>query len=138
MRAVFAVLVGLAVALALIFGIELIGHTIWPPPAELDATDPEALAAYVGTLPFGALAIVLVAWIAGAFAGATVAGRLGRVRSGRPALVVGALILAATVANLAAIPHPTWVATAGLAGIVLATAAAVKGSRRHAAQRAGA
>jgi hypothetical protein len=36
------------------------------------------------------------------------------------AAIVGAVVLAATVANLAMIPHPTWFAVVGVAGIVLA------------------
>ena len=36
------------------------------------------------------------------------------------AAVVGAVVLAATVANLMMLPHPTWFAFTGVAGVVVA------------------
>ena len=84
----------------------------------------EQVRAFVDGLPVGALLFVLAGWIVGAFAGGLVAAWIARSRAVLAAAIVGALVLAATVANLAMIPHPTWFAVVGIAGIVLAAFAA--------------
>lgn len=38
--------------------------------------------------------------------------------------IVGTFVLAATIANLVMLPHPTWFAAIGIVGIVLAAVAA--------------
>lgn len=129
MRSFLAVIAGMLTAFAVVAGVEMLGHTVYPVPADLDPADPESLKAFVAGLPAGAFAFVLAAWILGTWIGGTVAGLIARSRSGRPSLIVGCLVLAATVSNLAVIPHPTWVAAAGLGGIVLATALAVRRAR---------
>ena len=62
---------------------------------------------------------MLSAWLAGTVDGVFVAGLINRARYGLCAAVIGALVLAATLANLAMIPHPLWMAAAGVLGIPL-------------------
>jgi hypothetical protein len=130
LRALLAVLVGLAVAVGVVWSIQLVGHQVYPPPADLDFGDVEEFGAYVAELPTGAFAFLLAAWAIGTWAGAALAGALGK--GPRPAVVVGLLLLVATVVNLALYPHPTWVAGAGVALVIAATALAARGARRRA------
>ncbi|WP_297800158.1 hypothetical protein [Arenimonas sp. GDDSR-1] len=118
LRLALALVAGIAAALFTIMLIETVGHRLYPPPA-LDYSDTEALRAYVAGLPIGAKLIVLSAWLAGTVDGVFVAGLVNRARFGLCAAVIGALVLAATLANLAMIPHPLWLALAGVIGIPL-------------------
>lgn len=118
LRLALALVAGIAAALFTIMLIETLGHSLYPPPT-LDYSDTEALRAYVEGLPIGAKLIVLSAWLAGTVDGVFVAGLINRARYGLCAAVIGALVLAATLANLAMIPHPLWMAAAGVLGIPL-------------------
>lgn len=118
LRLALALVAGIAAALFTIMLIETLGHSLYPPPA-LDYSDTEALRAYVEGLPIGAKLIVLSAWLAGTIDGVFVAGLINRARYGLCAAVIGALVLAATLANLAMIPHPLWMAASGILGIPL-------------------
>ena len=110
LRLVLALIAGIAAALITFMLIETVGHRLYPPPA-LNYSDTEALRAYVEGLPIGAKLIVLSAWLAGTIDGVFVAGLVNRARYG----LCGALVLAATLANLTMIPHPLWMAIATLA-----------------------
>ena len=118
LRLALALVAGIAAALFTIMLIETVGHRLYPPPV-LDYSDTAALRAYVAGLPIGAKLIVLSAWLAGTVDGVFVAGLVNRARFGLCAAVIGALVLAATLANLAMIPHPLWLALAGVIGIPL-------------------
>jgi hypothetical protein len=121
LRLTLALIAGIAAALITIMVIETVGHSMYPPPA-LDYNDTEALRAYVDGLPLGAKLIVLAAWLAGTIDGVFVAGLVNRGRYGLCAAVIGGLVLAATLFNLWMIPHPLWLALAGIVGIPLCAA----------------
>ncbi len=108
LRRILAVLAGMVTGFVLVALVESAGHTIYPPPKDLDFTDPAALNAYVRSIPLGALLFVLLAWVVGTFGGAWVAARLAGPQPMLHAGIIGALLLAASVANLIAIPHPVW------------------------------
>jgi len=120
LRVTLAVVAGAVVAVGLIALVESVGHRVYPLPAGIDWSNPEQVRAYVNGLPVGALVFVLAGWIVGAFVGGLVAAWIARPRAVLAASIVGAIVLAATLANLVMIPHPTWVAVAGVAGVVLA------------------
>jgi len=124
LRITLAVVVGAVVAVGLISLIESIGHRVYPVPAGIDWSNNEQVRAFVDGLPVGALLFVLAGWIVGAFVGGVVAAWIARSRAVLAAAIVGALVLAATVANLVIIPHPTWFAAVGIAGVALASFAA--------------
>jgi len=144
-KRVLALLAGLLVSNGLIVLIEGLGHRAYPPPAGLihdaaAASDPAAQAAfrkavadYMATAPMGALLFPLLSWGLGAAAGAWVAARLSPDRPLRQASIVGALVMAGTVFNLAGVPHPTWMWLAGpllvLAGTWLGTRSALRMGR---------
>ena len=92
---------------------------------------PARVRAAIAALPTGAFAMLLVAWSLGALAGASVAAVMARGRPRRAALIVGAVLLAATIANLVMIPHPAWVSVLGPLLIVSVTIAVIRvaGSR---------
>lgn len=125
-RNVLAVIAGLIVAFALVAGIEALGHIVYPVPAGLDFSKPEKVQEYVQGLPLGALLFVLAAWIVATFVGGLIAALIARTRPLLFSGIIGAFVLAATVANLLMISHPTWFAVAGITGIVLAVLTASK------------
>ena len=130
LRYVLAYLAGALVAGFVVAGIEALGHAVYPPPAGLDPSDLEQLKAMVATLPVGAFLFVLSAWAAGAYAGGLVAARIAPARRGVLAAAVGALVLAAVVANLTMIPHPLWFSVVGIVTVLVSTSLAVLVGRR--------
>jgi hypothetical protein len=102
---------------------------IWPSPEPFDAKDPKQLALQMAAMPVAAKLIVVIAWALGAFTGGLVAAAMARHRM--PALVIGALLLIATVGNLASMPHPWWMWVFGiLIPLPCATLGATLGTRR--------
>lgn len=125
-RTILAVLCGLVVAVLSVAGIELIGHMVYPTASQVDLSSPEAMRAFMQTVPVGALSFVLAAWIVGTFVGGVAGSLVFRPRARRVSLVVGAFVLAATVMNLTMIPYPMRMAVSGVVGIALAALAAGK------------
>jgi len=117
-RNISAAIIGLVIAFALIMVIEKVGHMIYPPPPDLDFSDPEAVRPYIATLPILALLFPMFAWMIGTFSGSLVACVIGTVRPLAFAIVVGGLVLAGTIANLIVIPHPLWFSALSVIGIV--------------------
>ncbi|MDC0722136.1 hypothetical protein [Nannocystis bainbridge] len=109
MRNLLAVVLGVVVAVLAISLVELVGHSLYPLPADLRLDDARAIRAYFADAPCLALAFVPLAWAAGAFCGGAMAAAAaaGR-RTRRFGVVVGAVILVAAGMNLWAIPHPAW------------------------------
>ncbi|MFO1169730.1 MAG: hypothetical protein U1E49_02035 [Hyphomicrobiaceae bacterium] len=105
-RSVLGAIAGLVASVVIVLVVESIGHLLFPPPPGMDLSNPAALATLISQLPFGALAFVMLAWIAGAFGGGAVAAWIAR-RSW-PAWVVGVLMLAGGVWSMIVIPHPVW------------------------------
>jgi len=119
-------------AFASIHLIEMLGHTIYPPPADLDFSNPEAIRPYFATLPIIALLIPMFGWFVSTLAGSLVANFCGDAKPYVFAAIIGGLVFAATVANLILIPHPLWFSITALIGIVasawLANRVAVTGN----------
>jgi hypothetical protein len=116
-RSILAVVAGVILAVALVAAAETVSHFTYPPPAGLDLGDSAAVKSWVGSLPFGAFAVVLIGWTLGAFAGTAsavlIAGR-------RPAAgcLVAVLFLTATLFNLVTLPSPAWFRIAGVLLVV--------------------
>jgi hypothetical protein len=113
-------LAGTLVAVGLVWLIEIAGHTIYPPPPDLDFSDTDAVRLYISGLPLGAFGFVGAAWFVGTLGGTMAACYVGNAAPKIFAMVVGALMLVATAFNLAMIPHPLWFSIAGIAGIFFA------------------
>lgn len=117
LRNIGAALAGVVIAFVLVMLVEKLGHFIYPPPAHLDYKDVEAVETYIATLPFLALLFPMFAWVVGTFTGTLVASKLGTANPLAFAIIVGGLMLAATIANLIFIPHPLWFSIVSLIAI---------------------
>jgi hypothetical protein len=121
LKKIFAGVAGIVVAGTLVWGVETIGHTIWPTPADLDVGNTDVMRAYIDTLPLGALLTVAIAWCIGSLGGTFVACRIGTARPLVYALIVGGMMFAGASFNLTIIPHPIWFSILGILGIFAGT-----------------
>ena len=117
LRNVGAALAGVVTAFVLVMLVEKAGHLLYPPPANLDHTDVDAMETYIATLPFLALLFPMIAWVVGAFTGTLVASKVGTANPLFFTAIVGGLVLAATITNLIVIPHPLWYSIVALIAI---------------------
>ncbi len=106
MRKILGLLVGIVVAGLTIAFVEMIGHGLYPPPADLDMRSPGGVAQYIAVAPTGALLAVVIGWFAGAAIGGWVAAQIGRWPAA--AWIVAGLIALAGVYNATQIPAPLW------------------------------
>ena len=119
-RKILAGIAGFVTTFATIMLLQAVGHAVYPPPPDLDFSDPEAVARLFDSLPVGALSFVLLAYFAGAFIGPFVAKWLGG-GSGKPyALILGGFVLGGTLVTVYRIPHPPWFVAAAIIGIPVA------------------
>jgi predicted MFS family arabinose efflux permease len=114
-RRVGSVLFGLVVGTVVIMAVESLGQRLFPPPPNMDLKDLANLVATMSRVQPGALVMVLVGWALGSFAGGWAAARMAGRDEVRQALLVGAVLMAAGVANFFVIPHPVWMVVLGLA-----------------------
>jgi hypothetical protein len=112
-----AALAGIVTAFVMIMLIEKLGHFIYPPPADLDFSDPDVMRPYIATLPFLALLFPMIAWVVATFAGTVLACKIGTANPLAFAAVVGGLVLAGTIANLIMIKHPLWFSLVSLVAV---------------------
>ena len=119
MRMVMAGVAGVGSAFLVIAAIELVAHAVYAPSVMPDVSTPEAMAAYVGSMPLGAFLFVLAAYVAGTVVGGFVGIAIARRHAMRFACLAGGLILLASIANFVAIPHPTWFVVATLVDVPL-------------------
>ena len=125
-RNVAAALAGIVTAFVMIMLIEKLGHIIYPPPTDLDFSDPEVMRPYIATLPFLALLFPMIAWVIATFAGTVLASKIGTANPLAFAAVVGGLVLAGTIANLIMIKHPLWFSLLSLITIIASAWIAVR------------
>ena len=135
LRNIGAILAGLITTFALIFLIEMLGHSMYPPPAGLDFSDPDAMRPYVASLPIQALLFPMFAWFIGTFCGVLPASYIGTTRPIIFAAIIGMLVLAGTITTLIMIPHPLWYSVIAVIGIIgsawLATSVATTAKWGH-------
>lgn len=127
-RSIAAVVAGALVFFIVNFGIETIsflmhrpdnGKTVMEQMKDIQES-PKAAKAWIDAMPASALAMLLLAWQAGAFVGgavsALIAGRMRLLHAG----IIGALALAGTILNALNMKqeydftHPSWLIIAGL------------------------
>ena len=115
LRFVLGVIAGTVVMFVVIMLIEFLGHQVWPPPPGLDPRNTQDMATVLATAPIGALASVVVAWVAGAFSGGAVAAWISRRWPRSAAIVVACCVLLGVVGMILMMPgHPTWMAALGI------------------------
>lgn len=117
-RDAIAVAVGLATGLILIYAIQKVGHTMYPPPENLDINDVEAARSYISQLPLLALLFPIISYFFGTLGGSFVGCAVGTARPVALAGIIGLILLAFTIANLIWIPHPHWFSAFAIAVVV--------------------
>ena len=107
-RRIGAVVAGLFGSVVLIMAVQAVGTWLYPPPPDIDFTNPEALAALMAQMPLGALLMVELSYVVGSLGGGVIVRLVSADRAAVQAVVLGGLLTLAGFANLAAIPHPLW------------------------------
>ena len=110
-RSVLAVIAGFAAATVVMLVIESInGHVLYPELGKLaeGVTDPEAIRAIMASAPVGAFLVVLFGWVLGSLLGGLVAAWIGSNAPVAHALVLGAVLTLAGIANNMMLPPPMW------------------------------
>jgi hypothetical protein len=95
------VVLGMALALALVAGVELFSAVVYPIPADLQENIPEHVRRY----PHWILGVAVLAWGATATAATSVASRVGNRLAG---IVVALLLAWALTYNLTGLPYTLW------------------------------
>lgn len=134
---IVAVVVGVLALGCFVAAVEFVGHQISPPSPELqeagvalfdaqksgDQAAIEKTRARMSELltaaPIGNFLWVIAAWMVGTAAGASLAAFIAPFGRLVAAILVTLFGAAATAATLVMIPHPSWVAIAGLTGIMV-------------------
>ncbi|MFQ6006885.1 MAG: hypothetical protein ACE5OQ_15450 [Woeseia sp.] len=120
-RKVAAAALGIIAAGLIVWGVEALGHAVYPVPPDLDIGDPERFGDYVAALPPGAFLFVLGAWLLGTLGGGMLACFIAGEKPFVYATIVGAFILLATVVNLVMLPHPLWFSSTAVVAIAVMT-----------------
>lgn len=114
-RSILALLAGLLVMGLTVAAVQVAGHALFPPPEGIDPGNHAQMVAYIERMPVLALAWVLLAYAAGAVAGAFTAAKLAPARRSRLPWAIATVLLALIVANFVLIPyHPLWMMVAGV------------------------
>ncbi|VTS07038.1 hypothetical protein [Tuwongella immobilis] len=127
------ILAGCIAGVVVIALVEMAGMALFPLPEGLKLDSNEAIAEAMPLIPLGGKIMVVVAWGLGSLVGGWLAARISPRRAVTHALIVGGLLLAMGIAQLASLPHPQWMVFFG-AGCFLPMAAigGVLGSPRRA------
>lgn len=108
LRNVLAVVGGIVVGSAVNMAIVTVGPSLVPPPAGVDVTTAEGLAAGIHLFEPKHFLAPFLAHALGTFAGALVAYLVGSGRKAVPAWVVGGFFLLGGIAAAYMIPAPAW------------------------------
>jgi hypothetical protein len=112
MRTVLGVLAGIVVAVLCVYLMEVVGHSVFPAPPDIDPYNPAHAERLMAALPAGAFAFVLAGWVLGPLAGAWVANRIAR--QSLAGWIVAAFVICGGVYTMTTIPHPIWMWAAGI------------------------
>ncbi len=127
LRLILSIVGGVIIAFVIVMAGDMLSQSLavsaGSPPTDMN--DRAAMEAYMAGMPTMVFIAMLATWTVAAFTAAAFAARFGR-RGAWPGWVAGGLFLCATAANLLMIPHPAWMA---IAGVVLVVAAAWFGAR---------
>jgi hypothetical protein len=106
LKIIAGLVAGLAVALASIYVIWLIGLQIYPLPQESGAVSLESEGALIQSMPTGAQAFIVLAWFGGAYLGALTATHISR--RYWPGWIIAGFVACVAIANIVMFPHPEW------------------------------
>ena len=125
-RSIIGVIVGVLAGVLVISLIQMAGHMMYPTPEGVDMKDPAVVTEYMKDAPFGAIFMVLVAYVLGAFVAGLVSTLIGQVNHIKLGLICGVILLLAVIMTLYSIPHPMWFMAAS---IVLTVPVAIFGAK---------
>lgn len=91
-RTILGIIAGLAAMLAVIMAVEALGHILYPPPAGLNPMVTDDMAKIMLAMPAAAKALVLVAWLAGAFIGGWIGAKIATQHPRIAAVIVAAVV----------------------------------------------
>lgn len=118
LRTILGAPLGLIVGLLVIFTVEGVGHTLFPPDAGVNLTDPSEIGRVMSHVSREAKVMILLAWTLGLLfaAGAAnlIAGR--RALAGR---ITAVLLLAFGVWTMVVTNYPLWLTASSLVGGLL-------------------
>jgi hypothetical protein len=117
---------GVVIAVMVVILMDALVGRIYPLPAGVDTRNEESLRLAIAVMPTTAFVLLLTGWVLAAGIGAYFAARLAAHSYVIHGLIVAFFVLVATIANLAAIPHPIWMWPAA---IILIPAAGWVGTR---------
>lgn len=107
-RSALVLLGGVIVSVLVVVVVDTLIGMMYPLPAGTDRNDRAALARAVAAMPTSAFVLFAIGWVTAAASGAYVAARLATRSPTLHGMIVAIFVLVATVANLAALPHPVW------------------------------
>jgi hypothetical protein len=111
-RDIIGVIAGAFAVFAVYTGCALLDLKLFPLPAGLDPNYPTDLAAIVAGMTLVAKVVIVAGWCLSAFIGAAVAARIANHRI-IAALLIGAMVAVATIANAIGVPYPKWMSLTG-------------------------
>ena len=107
-RSALVLLGGVIVSVLVVILVDTLIGMMYPLPPGTDHNDRAAMARAVAVMPTSAFVFFAIGWVVAAASGAYVAARLATRSPALHGMIVAIFVLVATVANLAAIPHPAW------------------------------
>lgn len=120
LRQLLAVVLGVAVAMLVVTAGDALSRVIHPLPPGLDFSNTDAVRAAIAGMPVVAFLTLVAGWSAAAGIGAWIAARLAVTRRSAMGMLVAGVLVAATAANLAMLPHPTWMWPVALVAVPVA------------------
>lgn len=120
LRNILAAIAGVATAVITVMIFQFVSHTVFPPPAGVDMSDPAVINEMIASAPPLALGIVVAGYIFATFDGAFVAALIGNWKAGIYAIVVGVFMLAGALHTITTFSHPTWFSLTSIFGIIIA------------------
>lgn len=116
-RNIVAVVVGLIVAIALVWALQTFSHSVYPPPPGLDLSNPEQLGQFVNSMPPNAFLLVIASYALGTLIGGLTACFIGRSRPYVFATAIGVFVLLGMSTSIMTIPHPLWFTVSAILSI---------------------
>jgi MFS family permease len=106
---ILSITAGSLVAIFIIGGLGQVLPFIYPAlPSHVGLNDKKALAEMVASMPPGAFAWLLMAYVLGSFCGGLVAGMIAEKKRKERAMAIGLIVLIGGIVNFAMISHPAW------------------------------
>lgn len=109
LKRILSVLAGVAAGLLVVTGTDYLCGKLYPPPANIDYKDMEAVKMMLSNMPLNAFFILLAGYALSSLLGGLVATLVSGRENSRAALIVGGVLMVGGLMNVTAVPgHPMW------------------------------